>query len=138
MSYIGNAKSALALIKRKGAKGVTISRPGTDAVFNPVAGTETAAGTPLTGPIACVILPYNQAGVQQLSASVSGDNADQREGVRGRMRKLLVAALGAPFEPDSGDTVANLESSSWEVLGCNPLCPDGVTNIIYDLTIRKK
>lgn len=130
--YERAAASALKLIKAKGQK-LVLSKRGSDATFNPVVGRFTGAGTPVTGEIDCVVLPHSAGEVREMGG---GDNTYMEDFIRGKLRKLLIAASTAPFEPEAGNVVT-FESTTWELLGSIPLSPAG-TPVIYTATVRKK
>lgn len=132
--YERAAATALRLIKTKGRSDLTLTKRGTDAVFDPVAGKMTTPGTPVGGLIDCVVLPHSAGEVREMGG---GDNTYMEDFIRGKLRKLLVAASSCPFEPEAGNEVGMLESATWEVLGSIPLSPAG-TPVIYTMTVRKK
>ena len=137
MNYSEIAQQALDQIRDAG-KTATLSRK-TAGTFDPVAGAFSAAQDTTTGTIDCVVLTYTEKGVRQLiTGTIEADNRVMRAFVQGRLRRLIIAASTAPFEPTNGDTVTDLESSTWEVLGCNPLMPNGTTPLIYTVAVERK
>jgi len=137
MNYARKAAQALRQIRDAGTT-ATLSRK-TGGTFDPVAGTFSTGQDTTTGAIDCVILTYTEKGVRQLITGViEADNKVMRAFVQGRLRRLIIAGSTAPFEPTNGDTVTGLESATWEVLGCNPLKPDGATPLIYTVAVERK
>jgi hypothetical protein len=137
MNYPEIAQQALDQIRDAGTT-ATLSRK-TGGTFDPVAGTFSAAQDTTTGAIDCVILTYTEKGVRRLiTGTIEADNRVMKAFVQGRLRRLLIAGSTAPFEPTNGDVVTGLESATWEVLGCNPLKPDGTTPLLYTVAVERK
>lgn len=137
--YTRLAATALKLIRDKGTSSAILSRRGDDAVFDPTTGTFTSGGTLLTGTIDCAVVPHSSGLIRALaSGQVNADNAYVEDFIKGKLRKLIIAASSAPFAPESGDEVSNLDGSVWEVIGATPLAPDGLTAVLYTASIRKK
>lgn len=137
MNYTRVAAQALRQIRDAGTT-ATMSR-NTGGTFDPVTGTFSADQDTTTGTIDCVILTYTEKGVRQLiTGTIEADNRVMRAFIQGRLRRLIIAASTAPFEPSNGDTVTGLESSTWEVIGCNPLKPNGTTPLIYTVAVERK
>jgi hypothetical protein len=137
MNYPEIAQQALDLIRDAGTT-ATLSRK-TGGTFDPVAGTFSAAQDTTIGTIDCVVLTYTEKGVRQLiTGTIEADNRVIKAFTQGRLRRLLIAGSTAPFEPTNGDVVTGLESATWEVLGCNPLKPDGATPLIYTVAVERK
>jgi hypothetical protein len=137
MNYARVAAQALRQIRASGTTATMTRKAG--GTFDPIAGTFSTGQDTTTGSIDCVILTYTEKGVRQLITGViEADNKVMRAFVQGRLRRLIIAASTAPFEPSNGDTVTGLESSTWEVLGCNPLKPNGTTPLIYTVAVERK
>lgn len=135
--YINLAATSLRLVTRYGTT-ATLGRKSA-GTFNPVTGSYSGAQTNTTGTIRCVVLTYTVEGVKQLfTGETRADNGIMEAFKQGRLRKLIIAASGAPFEPAAGDTVTGLESAEWTVLGVNPLKPDQTTPLIYTAAISRK
>lgn len=141
MSFYGNAQAtALRLLRRFGrAQQLTLTRVGEGGrgAVDPVAGTVAAPSVPQTGLIDCVVLPLSGGQIRELTGGLT--NADEgyaKDLVHGSLRKLIIAAVTAPFAPQAGDTISGLEGVTWTVIGMNPLDPAG-TPIIYTVGIGR-
>jgi hypothetical protein len=121
--YSKDAAEALAAIKEAG-KEFEIFRP--SPVFDDISGIPTDAATP-KGKITAVVLPYSKN-------LASLDDSLKEALVKGKLRKLLAAAQGAPFVPQALDVV-NINGTQWQVIGNTPLAPDGTTPIIFTMAI---
>lgn len=130
------ATAALKLIKAKGQQ-LTLTKRGADAVYDPAVGEFAIEGSPVAGTINAVVLPYTSGQIREMVGGGGADNTYVQDLVSGRIRKLLVAAESAPFEPEAGHEVVGFEGAAWEVLGSVPLSPAG-TPILYTLAVRKK
>lgn len=118
------AATALRLIQDKG-KTLTLSKPSTGA-YSPFAGEYGTTTAGATGTAKGVILPVNEV----------TDNALMADLVAGKLRKIILAAEGSPFEPEAGDDIQD-GSDTYEVLGCTPLKPAS-THILYNLLVRMR
>lgn len=122
-NYSQDAAEALAAIKADGKE---------FEIFRPVVGFDNITGIPedeatLAGKITAIILPYSKN-------PANLDDSLKEALIRGKLRKLLAAAQGAPFIPQALD-VLNINGTQWQVIGCTPLAPDGETNIIFTIGI---
>lgn len=122
--YESKARSALRIIEKFGAE-YPLTRSNDDYDSDTGAVTENA---PFGGEIKAVMLPIPK-GTNRYE-NFAEDLA------KGNIRYLLAAASGAPFEPVSGD-ILTIKNERWEVIGCSPLAPDGVTAIIYEIDVRR-
>ena len=115
--YDRAAATALNLITDKG-KTVTLSKPD-GGTFDPAEGkyTSTTAGT--TGTAQAAQVPLTKL----------DDNRYLQELVEGKVRMFLIAASGAPFEPENGDTIDD-GTDLWKIFGCTPVNPAG-TAVLY-------
>jgi hypothetical protein len=135
--YDNMAATTLRLITSKGTT-VTLSRSSA-GVFDPITATYTTPQTVTSGNVKAVIVRYTTQGVKKLaSGSILGDNTYLTAFASGKLRKVLIAALGAPFEPESGDTITNLSGQTWSVLGCNPVNINDATPILYEVACIAK
>lgn len=129
MDYNESAQVAYTLLTDAGAP-LPISRviPGD---YDPVEGTDTTA-TLLEGSVVGIVLPAT------FRSMVGLDNGRLEAGtlVLSKARKVLASAVGAPFEPDAGDTMT-VDGREWEVLACVPLKPRE-TAIIYKIGLALK
>jgi hypothetical protein len=137
MNYEEIAAQALAQIRDAGTTATMTRKSG--GTFEPIGGTFSASQTTTTGTIDCVVLTYTEKGVRLLiTGTIEADNRVMKAFVQGRLRRLIIAASTAPFEPTNGDVITGLESATWEVIGCNPLKPNGTTPLIYTVAIERK
>jgi hypothetical protein len=137
MNYSRVAAKALRQIRDAGTTAILSRKTG--GTFDPVAGTFSVGQDTTTGAIDCLILTYTEKGVRQLiTGTIEADNRVIKAFTQGRLRRLLIAGSTAPFEPTNGDVVTGLESATWEVLGCNPLKPDGTTPLLYTVAVERK
>lgn len=95
---------------------------------NPMAGS-VSAHVATKGNVAAVLLPLNKNDESKL------DNSLLEALRKGKLRKLLVAASGAPFEPEGSDIFV-FGSSYWVTRGCTPLAPAG-TPIVYTVIVER-
>ena len=123
--YDSQIETASRLIREKG-QAIPISRK-TESSTDPVSGTVTP-GAPVSGEIAGVVLPASQGTIEAFDNRIEkGKLIDER------LRFILAAAKGAPFEPKSGDELT-FDGSTWTALGCTPLKPNGEA-IIYNIGV---
>lgn len=123
--YSQDAAEALLAIKEDGAE-FTFAR--TARTVDKITG-EFTAGVPTTGKIWCVILPATASKLRAFDITVEGGQMKQ-------YRYILGAADGAPFVPDETCTI-EIAGENYNILGCSPLAPDGVTNIIFKMAAVK-
>jgi hypothetical protein len=124
-NYSKSAETALSLIKQFG-KSYPIKR----SIKTPDGITGAVTSVDTTGAIDAVILPVN-------TSKEKFDNQELTEAVaKGKARFLLVAASGAPFQPDAGDEVT-IDSELWRCAGCTALSPAGVP-VIYNIGVIRK
>ena len=124
-NYQKNADSALKTIAKAGGK---------LEIFRPVLNFNDVTGVPLNdvtqrGFITAVVLPRYKG---QIFGSL--DDSLKEALVKGKLRTVLAAAKGAPFEPGPLDII-KINGVDWQVIGCTPLAPDGVTNIIFTIGV---
>jgi hypothetical protein len=137
MNYAEIAAQAFAQIRDAGTTATMTRKSG--GTFEPIGGTFSASQTTTTGTIDCVVLTYTEKGVRLLiTGTIEADNRVMKAFVQGRLRRVIIAASTAPFEPTNGDVITGLESATWEVIGCNPLKPNGTTPLIYTVAIERK
>lgn len=130
MDYAAIAESALTAIRDAG-RVVTITRY--NIAVDPVE-SRTGKQVELTGEFTCVVLPAKKANA--IANFQTGFDNGYIEKLRaGKVRRLLVAASGAPFAPKQGDTV-EFDDVAWISLGCTPLAPAGV-DVIYQLEVAQ-
>lgn len=124
--YTEDAKSALADISEAGLS-LPISRA-TKTVSGATGGV--TVGTPTTGALAACVFPATKSSLAQADLKLE-------DGLTlAKVRKVLAAALGAPFEPSPGDIV-DFDGSKWRVLGGTDLAPDG-ERILYTFFIARQ
>lgn len=124
--YSDLAADALSLISEYG-QALPIQR--VTGTLDAVAGTVTE-GTPTTGTLRAVVVPGKKN-------QIDGLDNNLREALQaGKVRFLVAAASGAPFEPVATDKIT-FESETWVVAGCTPLNPAG-TALLYYLTILRQ
>lgn len=119
------AASALRLLTAKGGP-LKIRRVEKD--FDPVTG-EAADLVKIQGTFQGVVLPLSSTAKGILAEA---DNHLLSDLVAGKIRFVLVAAKGAPFEPVANDLLGPLGGEQFSVVGCTPLSPVGVP-IIYKI-----
>lgn len=112
--YTEDAQDALTTIRDAGTV-LPISRA-TKTVSGATGGV--TVGAPVTGNLDAVVLPATKASMAQADLKLE-------DGLTvSKVRKVLAAALGAPFEPSPGDLV-DFAGKVWRVLGSTDLAPDG-------------
>lgn len=72
-----------------------------------------------SGEMKAVVLPFASA---PKSIQIEADNKIISTLVAGKLRYILAAALGVPFEPVANDVIT-LENETFTVVGCTPLKP---------------
>lgn len=122
--YTRAAATTLRLITDKG-QDITLSKPD-GGTFDPALGKYTSTTPGTSGTAKGVVVPLTKL----------ADNRYLSELVEGKLRRVLVAASGAPFEPEAGD-IATFDSEDWEVFGCTPVDPAG-TPVLYKMEVRRK
>ena len=105
---------ALDIIKENGTA-IPIAQSVAD--FDPVAGKESNKVT-ANGTIFAVVLPASKGTIQAF------DNRILDETTLTKLRFLLIAAKGRPFDPVAGNII-EAEGRRWEIVGSTPLAPDG-------------
>lgn len=98
--------------------------------FNQVTGA-TDTVTQATGNIQAVILPF---AATPKSILAEADNKIIEALVSGKIRFIIGAAKGAPFEPVAND-ILTIGANTYTLLGCSPLAPAGVP-IIYKMVAQ--
>jgi hypothetical protein len=126
-NYAKTATNALASIRKAGVS-LPIYRP--NLTVDQETG-ETTEGDTLQGTLTGVVLPFK--GVMQ---SGKLDNSFSEALIQGKMRKILAAAKDASFEPFPLDII-EIDGDKFEVVGVNPLAPDGLTKIIYTIIVTR-
>lgn len=123
--YNSLAETALRLIEQFGRDDLSFVR-GSGATVDPVTDEETA-GTTLTQPIKCIVLPFTP----------SKDNTfNEGTLVESRYRTVKFAAQGLDvFEPNEGDTI-QFENATWTVRGVTPVSPAGIP-LVYTATVER-
>lgn len=126
IDYAQIAADALAAIQEAGTT-ATLARIA--KTFDPVTG---AVSLPVAtkGTIDCVILPARSSDLPENMSNTLSEAL-----VKGKLRKLLIAASGAPFEPEGND-IAAFGSVYWILLACTPLAPAG-TPVIYTAIVER-
>lgn len=122
--YAAAAATALELIADAG-KDVSIRRVAQD--YDPVAG-ETFDRVKDAGTVKAVVLPFASSAIQIFG---NADNKLTQALIAGKLRYVLAAASGAPFEPVANDVLV-LEGEQFTVRGCVPLSPAGVP-VLYKI-----
>ena len=127
--YDEMAQTALEMLQEFGAP-VTFTRvtPGT---YDPDTGTTTPNVT-TTWAGTAAILPASAGTIEAFDVRFQDGTL-----IETNLRALLVAALGLTNQPKPADTVTFADGSVWTSLGCTPLGPDGVTPLVYNVTVRK-
>ena len=128
MSFYANmADVALAKITQFG-RDLTLTRYGTTS-SNPAAGTVVRA-VEASGILKALVLPASKCTVEAFDNRLAdGSLIDEK------LRYILAAAKGAPFEPKSLD-VLTFDGATWQVLGCTPLSPAG-TPLLYKMGVMR-
>jgi hypothetical protein len=124
--YAGAADTALELIADAGAQ-IPIKR--VSNALNAVAGSVVA--TNQTGTLTAVVLPAKATANELVNGT-----ADNRilEGLRkGKVRFILAAAKGAPFEPDAND-VLTFDGFDWSAFSSVALKPAAVP-VVYKIGV---
>lgn len=125
--YDAMAQVALTKIVQFG-RDVTITRH-SDTGRDPIIGTVTEI-VELTGTLKALVLPASKGTVESFDNRLEGATL-----VDGRMRFVVAAAKGAPFEPRSLDEI-EFDGAKWLVLGCTPLAPNG-TPLLYKMGVKR-
>ena len=125
IDYAAIAIDAQTAVQEAGTK-LTITRA--SKTYDPVT-TESVSAPELTGEFDVVILPAKKANAIA-GFQVGFDNSYAEKLRAGKVRGLLIAGNGAPFEPKQGD-VATFSGAVWELLGCTPLDPALNAPLIY-------
>lgn len=81
------------------------------------------------GNIDALILPASKGTIEAFDNRLGPDGL-----IDDKLRFVLAAAQGAPFEPKFGDII-EFDGLSWQVLGCTPLKPAHVA-IIYRIGVK--
>lgn len=127
MSYLQDAIDARATFAESGGQVVVAWTTTPDYVPGQPEPTPVAHG--YTAPGVVVEYNYREVGTQADSLIRAGD------------RNLLLAAVdaaGLPLaEPPYGAAVTLLDGSLYAVANCKPLQPDGLTAVMFDITLRR-
>lgn len=123
--YATAAADALELIREAG-QSIQISR--FTRVPDPVTGGVTISSVAV-GNIDAAVLPMGKTDIQKLDTRLA------EALIEGKLRKLIVAASTAPFEPAPLDNLY-FEESYWIVRGNTPLNPAG-TPVIYTIIVER-
>lgn len=125
--YNKAANQALALIAKNGVS-LPIYRRALEV--SEETGTLTEGET-TQGNITGIVLPrYKGFNFPQM------DNAFREALISGKMRTILAAGKDASFEPAPLDII-DINGTKFEVVGCVPLAPDGVTSILYTIGVTR-
>jgi len=120
------AATALALLQEFGRSDSVLKR--FSKTLNPVTG-QTSAVTVVQGNICCAMLPWKVRKAANMADTLS-------DGLKaGRLRYLLIAALGVPFAPEPTDIVF-FDSAYWMIEGVMPVNPAG-TPLTYDAFVSR-
>lgn len=125
-SYEKTAQTALKLLKKNG-RSILLRRP--DRTVDNVSGISTE-GPATEGLLWVVILPASKGTVEAFDNRV-----EQSDLSSAKLRYIIAAADGAPFEPKSNDEVV-FDGSVWTVLGATPLSPAGIP-LLYKLGVKR-
>lgn len=124
MSFYGKlAESSLKLIESKGMA-LVVSKAET-GVFDPTTGRYTSTTAGESNTVQGVVVPLTKV----------EDNRFMQDLVEGKLRKVVVAAKGMTFEPQSGCRV-NDGTYDYEVISSVPVNPAG-TPIIHIMQVRR-
>ena len=126
IDYAAIAQDALAAIEEAG-RSVTLAR--LSKTLDPVTGAVSAT-TCVKGSVSLVVLAASKSDLPEKQS-----DALMEALLQGKLRKLLIAASGVPFEPAPVD-IASFDSAYWRVLGCTPLNPAGVA-LIYTAIVER-
>lgn len=126
IDYAALAEDAAASIAEAG-RAITVRRY--SRTVDKVTGTGT--GTPQEGTLTCLVLPASQGTIQAFDNRLEGGTL-----VDEKLRFILAAAHGAPFEPQSNDEL-EFDGATWRILGCTPLNPAG-TPLLYRIGAMRK
>jgi hypothetical protein len=128
MNYAATAAKTAAILAKSGAAmSLRVTTPGT---YDPATGTETGA---TSADYACVgiVLPASKGTIEAFDNRFENGTLIEQN-----IRSVKLAASGLAVVPAGGDKLI-INSEEWHVMGCTPLAPDGVTNIIYTLGVRR-
>lgn len=125
--YANMAEVALAKVTQFGRE-ITVTRYGSSN-SDPAAGTVDKS-VEATGTLKVLILPASKGTVEAFDNRLQGGTL-----IEEKLRYLLAAAKGAPFEPRSLDEVS-FDGIKWKVLGCTPLSPAG-TPLLYKMGVMR-
>lgn len=126
--YDAMADTALQLIQNRG-NSYPIRRE--SPVSDPVSGSVDPDPVISSGTIQAIILPASKGTVEAFDNRVATDSTRLR-----KLRFVLAAAKGFPFEPQNGD-ILEVNGEDWLILGATPLAPDGTTPLIYKMGVEK-
>lgn len=125
--YDNMAEVALAKITQFGRE-ITITRFGSSN-SDPAAGTVDKP-VEATGTLKALVLPASKGTVEAFDNRLQGGSL-----IDEKLRYILAAAKGAPFEPRSLDEVS-FDGIKWQVLGCTPLSPAGMP-LLYKMGVMR-
>lgn len=127
-NYGDTAESALDLLKEFGAELVITRFSGE---YDPLTASKDRA-VDVTGTFTMVVLN----GKKSEARNNAFDNSYLEALRSGKVRSLLIAASGAPFEPTEGDFLT-FAGASWRFRGVDLLAPAGVA-VIYKAEVIKQ
>lgn len=125
INYAEIAEGALTAIRDAGTK-VVITRM--TKTLNPTT-SEVTEAVELSAEFDVVILPAKKANAVA-HFQVGFDNGYVEALRAGKVRALLVAASGAEFQPQQGDS-AVFAGLTWRLLGCTAIDPTGASPVIF-------
>lgn len=95
--------------------------------YDPIAGASTE-NIKETGTLLSVVLPIGNAA---RSLIADADNKTIEDLISGKMRYIISAALGSPYEPEANDVIT-VAGADYVIRGVSPLNPAG-TALIYKM-----
>lgn len=96
---------------------------------DPITG-NVAPGDELRGNLPALVLPASKGTIEAFDNRVTAQDTLIDE----KLRFVVAAAKGAPFEPKGGDAL-EFGGKRWHVMGCTPVAPNG-TALIFRMGVR--